>query len=593
MCRRKRTIWPGALLPLFILMAALLSACGTPPPEGQIQVCVLDEPGMTVEGNGVWIEPGENAVFILRTDGSTAVTGAAYGGEYRLDYEDGAFRLELLEVRYPTRVCLETSRQFRRITYEANGGTPLDGTAQTLTLTYSTDVHTRPNTDQGTGLFCREGCTLTCWNTRPDGSGTRVGLGSRVSVPEEGLTLFAQWADWTAAKHFRYIVSDGAAVITGYTGDDALLVVPGELGGLPVKKIASGAFIAAAAEEVVLPPALEEVENGAFRLCSFQALTLFDDITSISDGAFISCPRFTTLHINAICPPWGFQYRRESLLADKVDLLIDARGSRKLVCYGGCSMWYNLDGTLAQERLGESYRVINMGLNGVVNSLLQMEIIGEFLEEGDVFFHTPELCSPQQLLLDTGMGEEDTKLWSGLEYNYDLVALADISAIDGVLDSFCQYLALKREGGSYQDEYRDTRGRSFLDDTGGIPFLRDQGLSNLGRDRILLDPTFLERGLPVLNHIYQQYRDEGVQVLVSCACVNLDQVPAEQRGNVERMDELLGKAVGEMTGVTLVSSLEDYIYHSEDMYDTNYHLLTPAAIRNTEHWLRDIRLYLG
>ena len=53
--------------------------------------------------------------------------------------------------------------------------------------------------------------------------------------------------------------------------------------------------------------------------------------------------------------------------------------------YGGCSMWYNLNGQTVQYAVGKEYTVINMGLNGTIDSSVQMQIIGAYLEAGDIF----------------------------------------------------------------------------------------------------------------------------------------------------------------------------------------------------------------
>ena len=79
-----------------------------------------------------------------------------------------------------------------------------------------------------------------------------------------------------------------------------------------------------------------------------EKLTFYDHL-SLADGAFRDCRGLKAISINAKLPPFGFAYRRESCLADKVDMLILSQGERKLVCFGGCSTWYNLDGRFAQD----------------------------------------------------------------------------------------------------------------------------------------------------------------------------------------------------------------------------------------------------
>mgnify|MGYP006922394569 CR=1 FL=1 len=100
--------------------------------------------------------------------------------------------------------------------------------------------------------------------------------------------------------------------------------------------------------------------------------------------------------------PFGYAWRKESCYADKMDLLILTQGQRQVKSSAalhrahwayrvtppagtltrlprptasGCSMWYNLDGLQAQQALGDGYRVVNLGLNGTVNSPVQMQIL--------------------------------------------------------------------------------------------------------------------------------------------------------------------------------------------------------------------------
>ena len=573
-------------LSLFALFLLLLSGCGDGPgPETRIQVSILEATGFTVENNGQFIQPGESVEFLLNTDYGLSLVGTDYDGVYHTAVSGRQIRLTLENVQYPTRVALELTDRYSSITYEPNGGT-----GEAVTVAYDTTVHLRPNTSIGTDIFSREGYTLTGWNTRADGTGERVGLGSRVSLPGKELTLYAQWAKWSSEEDFDWVHDENGVSVTGYHGNDAILIIPAAIDGKEVARIASGAFLNCAMTEVVLPNTLTAVEDGAFQNCALETLTLSDNIESIGDGAFTGCEQLKTLRINAVEKPFGANTRRESCYADKVDLLILARGHKKIVFYGGCSTWYNLDSSMLSPLLDQGYRVVNLGLNGTVSSSVQMQILGNFLEGGDILFHTPELSSPKQMLLDLAMDENDDKLWCGLEYNYDLFALVDLRTVPGALDSFCGYLAKKGNGTSYAAVYR-VNGSPFWDEYGCIPFYREQTESEWELpDRVYLDPSATAGdGMARLKAFCDLYQSRGVRVYFSYACVNMDDVPEEQRGNVELMDSLFRQAVEGMDGPVLISTLSDFLYHRGDFYDTNYHLLSEQAGANTAIWLRDLR----
>ena len=568
-----------------LLTVLLLWGCEAREQEpAYISVSLSLPEGCGVVENGLQILSGEDAVFELILEENYRFNSLAYDGEYTVEEKDGLTVLRLMEVRYPTRAEVELTNTYCTVVYEPNGGQ-----GETVSLTYDRSVHLRPNTSQGTELFSREGHTLVGWNTEPDGSGTAVGLGSRVSVPGDTLTLYAQWAEWSSQELFDWELTEDGIRLTGYHGTEETVVVPAEMYGAEVTVIGIGCFTGCQARHIILPPTMKVLQMGGFTDCALEELTFFDNIEAFGDVSFENCPNFSTVHINAAEPPWGYDYRQESCYADKMDILIEAAGQQKLVFYGGCSMWYNLDGAQFQEALGDSYRVINMGLNGVINSYAQMQILTHFLEEGDVLFHTPEISSDSQLMIRTEMINHDRKLWSGLEYNYDLVSLLDIRTLPEFFDIYYYWISTKECTSSYEDVYRDSRGNSYVDEYGSASFYRNATAQTLG-DKVRLDPAYIDdEAMERLDAQYQIIRQRGVTVYVGYACMNLEAVPEEQQGNVDLMDGLFRDAFEEMEGITVLGSLQEQLYSNSDFYDTNYHLRTEQASRNTAHWLELLR----
>lgn len=554
----------------------------------RVLVSVAEGSHFTITNNGQSVERGQEVTFELFSEEGYALTEVDYAGTYRLWQEGERILLTLEEVRYPTQIHVTLSNQFFCLTYDPNGGE-----GEPFTLRQEKKFHLRPNTSIGTELLPREGYTLLGWNTEPDGSGLSVGLGSRVTVPDEGITLYAQWAEWSDETNFLYAVQEGEAIITGYTGEEKTLVIPETLGGMPVIQIAEEAFAGCEAETVVLPRTLKTVADGAFRDSTLVRLYLFDNIDSIGDAALTNCTAFTTLHINAAEAPNGYATRKESCYADKVDLLINAQGKRKLVFYGGCSVWYNLDMQQVLDAYGKSYQIVNMGLNGTVNAQLQMEILSAFLEEGDVLFHTPELSSSFQMLSNVNMGRRDTPLWSGIEYNYDLVSMVNMQHITGVLDSFSWYLSRKSGETDYEGHYVDSKDRAYFGPFGEVPFSRYEPIAGELGDEVTLTVDNLQpEGLERLSCWYATFQKRGITVYLSYACLNRDALPEGQWENADAVEAALIEAVEGMEGVTLISRLKDYVYFKTDFYDTNYHLLSGQVSRNTRCWLRDLAPYL-
>lgn len=573
------------ILALGVLLAFLFAGCGDVAVNArQIPVGIELMPEITVENNGQFVQPGEDAVFYLKPAEGLTLKETNYAGDYTVIMEDGKIKLTLKAVRYPTRVAVELTDSFVTVTYDPNGA------GERITIPYDTSLRSRPNTANSIDLFSRPGYTLVAWNTQPDGSGERIGLGSRVTVPDGNITLYAQWEKWSDESAFQWTVQDGQAVITGYQGSDDMVVIPGELGGQPVTQIAAGAFVQGTMKEVILPLTMQVVEDGAFQRCALEILTVYDNIEIIEDSSFEKCTKLKTLRINAVEKPYGTLFRRESCYPDKIDMLLQAQGQKKIVFYGGCSMWYNLDGDQLTVLEEQGYRPINIAINGTCNSYFQMQILGHFLDEGDILFHTPETSSKWQLMNQELMNvEDDDKLWIGLEYNYDLVSLVDISQLPGLITSFSGYLAVKKAGTSYNSIFHD-EGKVYMDEYGCVDFERKEVLQDSLPDDVYLDTGYItSKGTAAMDHFYQQYREKGARIYVSYACINMDGVPEEQRMYADHVKKRYQEVFEAMEGVKLISDMEDYLFLHEDYYDSNYHLNSAAVKINTQNWLRDLQ----
>ena len=205
---------------LFVLLL-LLCGCGRQPEiQTQILVNIREGAGYRVENNGQYIQPGEDAVFFLHLEDGVSLAGAEYDGDQHTVLAGDKLKLTLEDVKYSTHVNLRLTDSYATVTYEPNGAI-----GEATTYVYDTTYHPRPNTATGEGLFARDGYTLVSWNTRPDGTGQRIGLGSRTDAPEAGLTLYA---DKLIAGEVRlgiveYLVGDDAAGLIAAHGSCVIL----------------------------------------------------------------------------------------------------------------------------------------------------------------------------------------------------------------------------------------------------------------------------------------------------------------------------------------------------------------------------------
>ena len=93
------------------------------------------------------------------------------------------------------------------VTYKANGGS---GTDQTQSVQYGTVWTTKG------AVFTRTGYTLSSWNTKADGSGTKYGLNTKQTDKQSSnLTLYAQWQVNTYTYNVKYVSTSGVQLGTG------------------------------------------------------------------------------------------------------------------------------------------------------------------------------------------------------------------------------------------------------------------------------------------------------------------------------------------------------------------------------------------
>ena len=479
--------------------------------------------------------------------------------------------------------------------YHGNGGclrTDADSAYMDVPLS---NTHLRTNTLQGIHEFVRPGYQLLGWNTESDGSGTFVGLGSRIAA-SPGMTLYAQWAAESPADDFTWTVSEDTVVITGYRGTQEVCVVPSAIDGRPVRRIAQDAFRLAALDTVLLPPSVEVIEPNAFFGSTLSTLYLSDTLQTISDSSFTDCTHLTTLHLNAATAPvYSISYY--ATFADKYDWLLSLRGQRKLVLFSGSSTRYGYDSDML-HRAYPSYSVANMGVYAYTNALPQLDLILPCMESGDVLLHAPEFDTLNHQLCESNA--LDFHFWAMMEANYDCVSMLNLQSYTQVFDSLQKYLTIRRNlpartyadsPNGYDDDGNNHRAPTY-NQVGDLILPREGSKIDVMLQHIRAEYT--PAALPPeriarINQEYQRYLDRGIRVLFTYTPRNRSSLTGNSTPeNRAALDRLLRDSLC----VPVISRIEDSLMSGVYFYLIDSHLSSEGVRLHTLQIIEDLAPWL-
>ena len=587
---------------LLFFSCLFLCSCAKKPVDDTeknfVKVSLVDSAFFTANEKSLSVEYGGTASFTLDMYPGFSISSCSYK-DYEVLKKDGEYTLFLRNVTRPSRVTVYASSEPKKanknpvfscsIRYVFN-----DGTEKEKTENYVLSYHIRPNTMNGKGIE-RDGYTLLCWNTRADGTGEDVGLGSRVTVEKGGeLTLYGKWAQWEDASDFITRRQGGALLLTGYRGSGKAetFVIPGKINGLTVEGITSSFTTSMrcgtlSSSVLVLPPSILTVEDNAFLNSSFKEIRFFDNLQSFGSRAFPNA--LATFRINAATPPRLQKENYNVRFADNLDLIIANREKKKMIFFSGCSMCYGLDSGMVEKAFGGEYVVINAGLNGEFNALFQLQCILPYINRGDVLVHAPEEPNAYQFLANKMV---DSRVYCMVEGNYDLLSLADFSYNAYMIESYTSYAEFRKrtEECSYSDynerfnNYGDcVEVRPYDEDTAAA---RDISYSEIwGFDFKLLT----EENISFLAGVYELFRQKGADVYFSWAPMN-DRSTGHE--DVRAAAALFQEELKELFlpyDIPVISEVTDYIYPGRYFYDTDYHLNDLGVILRTERLIEDIK----
>ena len=580
-----------------VLFLSCLFSCSEMNPispfDKRIEMSVLEDERFSISTSTFLVNPGEDYTLSL-----TFVEGYAFAS---CDYENYDYTnisisetsLTLFDIQFPQQIHIKSKRvsidEDPTLTYHLNTGEWIEEGKEgdSYLLTYDLSYHIRANTDQGLNRIKKEGYQLVGWNTKEDLSGEEISLGSRYTIADNH-DLYAHWIQESDASLFTFTKNKDGVTLKYFKGSSQdILVIPAYIQGFPVVSIDVGFVQYVSIENLYLPSTLVGIENGAFQDCQINTLHFYDNITDISDDSFYHC-EISHYQINAALAPRFQGHSDNTRFADDVDNLMLAKDQKKMVFFSGCSMSYGLNSQEVEKNFSD-YLIFNLGNIGGTNAAFQMDILSQFVQNGDILIHAPEEPSPFQLLSDLSC---DVRTFMMIEGNYDLLQYVDFSMCKQFLSALADFNQnrLAYDPGSYEEAL--TTFNHYGDYIGDRT--TEHGDVSLNDYTYLIDMTILNReSLENRNKKYQLFNEKGCKILFSFAPMNLHGLPeGEEREQKPALFEKYFRDYEAISYYTVISTIDDYLLPGRYFYDLDYHLNEEGAQIRTERLIRDLKEFI-
>ena len=457
------------------------------------------------------------------------------------------------------------------LVYHANGGSFASGVSSQDT--HSLVFYHNPNTRPEAGYFVRDGYTLVGYNTEADGSGEFVSLGAKVNAKGAAtIDLYCVWAENTPEDSFTYETSGSSVTITGYTGDEDVVVIPQTLGGKKVTKIAEGAFTQKSIKTVVIAKTVEQIEAYAFDRCeNLETVILFDAAfntsAGISENSFFQCENLKNIRINTV---YTLTNTWQSYGAAKLDRLIWAADKKKIIIIGGSGAYYGYNSQILKDALDGEYEIINFGENANISALLYFDIVEDFIREGDIVLWSPE---PGEYTL--GRTDCGNRFWDFRKSDYDFLKYVDISLYTDLLPTFANYCGTLKTSNFKEFDALTISVNQYGDDISSRQWTGQ---------RFEYRFKYSLQAPDELAELVSKISEKGGSVYFSFAAMQ-----ESGMSNIKEDDVLDFEAMLEgIPGIVSISDYQDCIYDDDMFYDSAWHMTAEGAQARSEQVASDI-----
>ncbi len=245
-----------------------------------------------------------------------------------------------------------------------------------------------PNTLQGSRYFKRKNYILESWNTKQDGNGIRIGLGSIAHVTQnksESIELYAQWVKETSMDCFTFSVENNICSLLSYDetkNQDSYLAIPSFYNEYPVSIIKSNAIVTHK-KQLYLNNKIETIETNAINGHSVESMLFFTSLKEFKSNA-LDVPKCEKCYVNGE----SFSNNHEECVRDLAfrceDILL-SRDNRKLFLMIGHSTLYQNHNLTPLIEQYPDYNFQFFGATRGTSTKLMVELCESLLSKDDFF----------------------------------------------------------------------------------------------------------------------------------------------------------------------------------------------------------------
>ena len=463
--------------------------------------------------------------------------------------------------------------------YHGNGGKTNTGDEE-IYYSHLLNNHLRANTMQGSKCFYQEGYVLDSWNTSEDGTGERIGLGSRITVyKDKTINLYAIWVKESDYNNFDFQLSDDMReyYLFKCKSNDERIVIPNNYLGKPVTKILSNAIENLDVKQLYINENCQEVEDGAIINCTqLKDVHMFDSLNVFSDVELNN--KFNHLYINGNTNPRFSGGTYQAIFADKIDRLILGQGGKKILFIGNSNTLYSIEGEMVADYFNTN--VVSMGVQEGIGIRLEMEVIRKYCKsDKNIIVFCPEFNSIYNSL------NVCKEIFFAAENNWDMLTSLDFSdtTIKNVFDAYNIYKNEKQ----FMEELTYWETGIVLNIYGTKQFApNDRRESDWFSSKVNINKTFYKDGKANwLNNLKNELVNSDFYF--SCPSYNINAI--------EDKDFLFNdyqRSIGESINFPMISQFSDYGFTGEAFYNDNYHLVYEYTIIRTNKLIQDLDKFI-